>query len=83
MKKKGILAALALALALPVCALGEASYTAGTYSAEAQGMESAVKVTVTVSDSAIISASSAAVRRRESVLCFIVGSFRRRAAARK
>ena len=36
-----------------------------------------------VSDSAITSASSAAVRRRESVLCFIVGSFRRRAAARK
>ena len=58
--KKGILAALALSLALPACALGEAGYTAGTYSAEAQGMESAVKVTVTVSDSAIISASSAA-----------------------
>ena len=51
--KKGILAALALSLALPACALGEAGYTAGTYSAEAQGMESAVKVTVTVSDSAI------------------------------
>ena len=51
--KKGILAALALSLALPTCALGEAGYTAGTYSAEAQGMESAVKVTVTVSDSAI------------------------------
>lgn len=30
-----------------------ALYTAGSYSAEAQGMESAVKVTVTVSDSAI------------------------------
>ena len=28
--KKGILAALALSLALPACALGEASYTAGT-----------------------------------------------------
>ncbi|MFR8977467.1 MAG: FMN-binding protein [Christensenellales bacterium] len=51
--KKGILAALALSLALPACALGEAGYTAGTYSAETQGMESAVKVTVTVSDSAI------------------------------
>ena len=51
--KKGILAALALSLALPACALGEAGYTAGTYSAEAQGIESAVKVTVTVSDSAI------------------------------
>lgn len=51
--KKGILAALALSLALSACALGEAGYTAGTYSAEAQGMESAVKVTVTVSDSAI------------------------------
>ena len=51
--KKRILAALALSLALPACALGEAGYTAGTYSAEAQGMESAVKVTVTVSDSAI------------------------------
>ena len=39
--KKRILAALALSLALPACALGEAGYTAGTYSAEAQGMESA------------------------------------------
>ena len=31
--KKRILAALALSLALPTCALGEAGYTAGTYSA--------------------------------------------------
>ena len=62
--KKGILAALALSLALPACALGEAGYTAGTYSAEAQGMESAVKVTVTVSDSAITDLTIDGVQHR-------------------
>ncbi|MCI5928343.1 MAG: FAD-dependent oxidoreductase [Pseudoflavonifractor capillosus] len=63
--KKGIAMALALAMALGLTACtsepkqseqptGNAGiYTAGTYSAEAQGMESAVKVSVTVSESEI------------------------------
>lgn len=50
--KKAIVALLMLCL-LPACALGEAGYTAGTYAAEADGMVSAVKVSVTVSESAI------------------------------
>lgn len=55
---------LTMVLSLAACGSGEtqptsepsgsaALYTAGTYSAEAQGMESTVKVTVTVSESAI------------------------------
>ena len=51
--KKAILALLVLALALPALGGAEAAYTPGTYAAEAQGMLSAVKVTVTVSESAI------------------------------
>ena len=65
--KKGIATALLIAMAagLAGCGSGEAPsstepsslapglYTAGTYSAEAQGMESTVKVSVTVSESAI------------------------------
>lgn len=49
----GKLAAAMLALALPACALAETTYTPGTYSAQAQGMLSAVKVEVTVDQSAI------------------------------
>lgn len=52
--KKGFSAlALSLAALLPACALGEATYTAGTYNAEADGMIGPVSVEVTVSDSAI------------------------------
>ena len=57
--KKGIAIVLALALAFSLVACGgsgssaPALYTAGTYSAEAQGMESAVKVTITVTESEI------------------------------
>ena len=50
MKKSMIALLLAVLLALPMSAL---AYTAGTYEAEAQGMLSAVKVTVTVSESEI------------------------------
>ncbi len=53
MKKWLTIVALMLAVMLPVCAFGEAAYAAGTYTAEAHGMQSDVKVTVTVSDTAI------------------------------
>ena len=53
MKKWLTIVALMLAVMLPVCAFGEAAYTAGTYTAEADGMQSVVKVTVTLSDAAI------------------------------
>lgn len=52
MKKSIIALALVLALILPVCGAAQA-YTPGTYSAEAQGFSSAVKVTVTVTESEI------------------------------
>lgn len=45
--------ALVLALLLPVCSLAEAVYADGTYSAEAQGMVSTVKVDVTIADGRI------------------------------
>ena len=51
---KRTIVALVLALALIVPSFGmAAAYTAGTYEAEAQGFSSAVKVTVTVSESEI------------------------------
>ncbi len=53
MRKWLTIVALMLAVMLPVSALGETAYTAGTYSAEAEGMVSTVKVSVTVSESAI------------------------------
>jgi len=53
MKKWLTIVALMLAVMLPVCAIGETVYTAGTYSAETKGMVSTVKVSVTVSESAI------------------------------
>ena len=68
MKGKKLIAlalSLSMVLSLAACGSGETPpssepplttpvlYTAGTYSAEAQGMESAVKVTVTVSENEI------------------------------
>ena len=51
---KKTIVALVLALALIVPSFGmAAAYTAGTYEAEAQGFSSAVKVSVTVSESEI------------------------------
>lgn len=53
MRKWLTIVALMLAVMLPVCAFGETAYTAGIYSAETKGMVSTVKVSVTVSESAI------------------------------